>query len=107
MNIKDKNIQKILWIVLITILSVIVVLTWTSCAGIKTGIHRSEIMHTQIKYLKCDSIRKNQFTDHYLSYPLWPDTYFIMQSTDTICQVGDTIKKTNQIEQSLIWKKKN
>jgi len=31
MNIKDKNISKVLWIVLITILSVIVILTWTSC----------------------------------------------------------------------------
>lgn len=31
MNIKDKNIPKISWIVLITILSIIVVLTWTSC----------------------------------------------------------------------------
>ena len=103
MKIKEKNISKILWLTLIIIVTIIVFLT--SCAGIKTGIHRSEIMHTQIKYLKCDSIKQNHFVNHYLSYPLWTDTYFILQGTDTICQAGDTIKKTNSIEQSLIWKK--
>jgi hypothetical protein len=110
LNIKEKYFE---WVIMIIIaaFTVFVLFSVLSCSvteNLKRDIHRSEILYTEIKYLRVDSVSEKKFsTEYYLTYPLWPDVYLRLERYGFgDHQLGDTIKLSPVEKGDLTFKKK-